>query len=85
MCKNCLERMIFPCVSIFAFLFHLRNMKGIVFRIEILYRKLKKYKRPSVDETEMQRLTRMKKSFFLKLHLEKKWLLPKNSTLKYDI
>jgi hypothetical protein len=29
-------------------------MKGIVFRIEILYRKLKKYKRPSVDETEMQ-------------------------------
>jgi hypothetical protein len=71
----------------------LRNMKGIVFRIEILYRKLKKYKRPSVDETEMQRLTRMEKSFFLgnfytfikKLHLEKKWLLPKNSTLKYDI
>ena len=43
----------------------LRNMKGIVFRIEILYRKLKKYKRPSVDETEMQRLTRMEKSFYL--------------------
>jgi hypothetical protein len=43
----------------------LRNMKGIVFRIKILYRKLKKNKRPSVDETEMQRLTRMEKSFFL--------------------